>query len=30
MDDWNHLIDAWRYAVTYLNNDRDSGDYHVL
>lgn len=30
MDNWNHCIDAWRYIVTYLNNDRDSGDYHVL
>ena len=30
MDDWNHVIDAWRYAVNYLNNDRDTGDYHVL
>jgi len=30
MDDWNHLIDAWRYIVTYLNNERNVGDYHVL
>lgn len=28
MDDWNHLLDAWRYIVTYLNNDRDSGEYY--
>ena len=30
MDDFNHIIDAWRYAATYLNNDRDKGVYHVL
>tara|TARA_R110000803_G_scaffold6296_4_gene20431 strand:+ start:1284 stop:2330 length:1047 start_codon:yes stop_codon:yes gene_type:complete len=30
MDDFNHLIDAWRYAATYLNNDRDTGEYHVI
>ena len=30
MDAWNHCLDAWRYIVTYLNNDRDSGEYHVM
>ena len=30
MDDYNHILDAARYAVTYLNNDRDRGEYHVL
>ena len=29
MDDWNHLLDAWRYIVGYLNNERDSGEYHI-
>ena len=30
MDDYNHCLDAVRYAVTYLNNDRDSGVYHLM
>ena len=30
MDAYNHCIDAWRYIVTYLNNDRDTGEYHVM
>ena len=30
MDTFNHLIDAWRYAATYLNNDRDKGEYHIM
>ena len=29
-DDFNHVIDAARYAITYLNNDRDKGEYHIL
>jgi phage terminase large subunit len=28
MDKWNHCIDALRYIVYYLNNDRDSGEYY--
>jgi phage terminase large subunit len=28
IDDWNHLIDAWRYAVTHLNRDRNTGEYY--
>lgn len=28
MDKWNHCIDALRYIVYYLNNDRESGEYY--
>jgi phage terminase large subunit len=30
MDDYNHILDAARYAATYLNNDRDKGVYHIM
>ena len=30
MDDYDHILDAARYAISYLNNDRDVGEYHVL
>jgi len=29
MDKWNHCIDALRYIVYYLNNDRHSGEYYI-
>lgn len=30
IDNFNHCLDAARYAVTYLNDSRESGVYHVL
>lgn len=29
-DDFNHILDGARYGITFLNNDRDKGEYHVL
>lgn len=28
-DNWNHIIDGWRYIVTHLNNDRGSDEVNI-